>query len=146
MVVRLNRILNIYLNLYFHFFALVPVQSAPLSFGIQHAMLVLILGSLHLSCCMRDTTWSWFDLIFLYDLIGLILINLIPPHNHNENRLDRRTYTQIDGPFFSFQVRNPDNKFISITVNKRNNYDLWYESRCTMHCDSTRCRWSRSRW
>ena len=56
---------NIYLNLYFHFFALVSKLSAGLSSTTQHAMPpefgrqwgtgVLTLGSLCLPCCVRDT-------------------------------------------------------------------------------------------
>ena len=47
-----------YLNLYFHFFALVPRQSAALSFATQRS--VLVLGSLFLPCCVRATAWSWY--------------------------------------------------------------------------------------
>ena len=57
---------NIFLNLYFHFFALVSRQSAALSSATQHAMppefgsplsaerSVLTLGSLCLPWCVRD--------------------------------------------------------------------------------------------
>ena len=55
---------NIYLNVYFHFFALVSRLSAALSSATQHAMppkfgrnaerSVLTLGSLCLTCCVRD--------------------------------------------------------------------------------------------
>ena len=57
---------NIYLNLYFHFFALVSRQSAALSSATQHAMPPEFgwkwgtLGSLCLSCYVRNTAWSWF--------------------------------------------------------------------------------------
>ena len=66
---------NIYLNVYFHVFALGPSQSAALSCATQHAMLSEFggkwgteglntnLGTLCLPCCVRDTAWSWFNLI-----------------------------------------------------------------------------------
>ena len=66
---------NIYLNLYFHFFALVSRLSSALGSATQHAMQnsaesgeqsVLTLGSLCLPCCVRDTAWSWFFLFFFY--------------------------------------------------------------------------------
>ena len=59
---------NIYLNLFFHFFALVSRLSAALSSATQHAMppefgrkwgteCLMTLGSLCLPCCVRDTAW-----------------------------------------------------------------------------------------
>ena len=65
---------NIYLNLYFHFFALVSRTSAALNSATQHAMppesaekgerSVLALGSLCVPCSVRDTAWSWFFFIY----------------------------------------------------------------------------------
>ena len=66
-----SRRCNIYLNIYFHFLALVSRQSAALSSATQHAMApelgrkwgteCLSLGSLFLPCCVRDTAWSWIN-------------------------------------------------------------------------------------
>ena len=63
---------NIHLNLYF-FFVLVSRQNATLSSKPQHAMPpefqwgteCFPLGALCLHWCVRDTAWSWFDLIYL---------------------------------------------------------------------------------
>ena len=62
---------NIYLNLYFHFFALVTRINAALSSATQHALQnsatersALTLGSLCLPWCMRDTAWSWLKKIY----------------------------------------------------------------------------------
>ena len=68
---------NIYLNLYFHFFALVSRQSATLSSASQHAMppgfsgnwerSVLTLGSVFLSWCGRySVKLIWFDVWFIF--------------------------------------------------------------------------------
>ena len=71
---------NIYLNVYFHFFALVSRQSAALRSATQHAMPPVFgkkwgtechtLGSLCLPCRVRDMTWSWF--IYLIKTVMLI--------------------------------------------------------------------------
>ena len=67
---------NIYINLYFHFFALVSRLSAALSSATQHCLQnsaesgewnVLTLSSLCLPCCVRDTAWSWLN-IYLLDI------------------------------------------------------------------------------
>ena len=70
---------NIYLNLYWHFFALVSRRSAALSSATQHAIppdsvksgawIVLILGILCLSCFVRDTAWSWYWYLMIYNYI-----------------------------------------------------------------------------
>ena len=60
---------NIYLNLYFHFFALVSRQSLPLNTKCLQKSAesgkrsVLTLGFLCLPCYVRDTAWSWFFFI-----------------------------------------------------------------------------------
>ena len=66
---------SIYLNVYFHFFALVTRLSAALSSATHHAMppeftetgerSVLTLGSLCLPCCVRNTVWSWKIYIYI---------------------------------------------------------------------------------
>ena len=68
---------NIYLTLYFRFFALVTRQSAAVSSATQHVMPPEfagvgngVLGSHCLSCFVRDTEWSWFNLIFILLLIA----------------------------------------------------------------------------
>ena len=77
---------NIYLNLYFHLFALVSRQCAALSSATQHAMPpesgrkwgteCLSTGFLCLSCCVRDTAWSWFILLIIdnFPYISLFII------------------------------------------------------------------------
>ena len=51
----------IYLNLYFHFLALVSRQSAALSPATQHTMPPEFGRKWGTEClnCMRDTAWSW---------------------------------------------------------------------------------------
>ena len=62
---------NIYLNLYFYFFALVSRQKRGVEFrrstrntSRTRRKLVLTLGSVCLPCCVRDTALSWFDFIW----------------------------------------------------------------------------------
>ena len=69
---------NIYLRLCFHFFALVSRQSAALSFATQHAMPPELGGKwgteclntkFLLTCCVRDTAWSWFIFYFIFFIL-----------------------------------------------------------------------------
>ena len=97
---------NIYLNLYFHFFAPVSKIKRGVEFchstrnasrirhkvGTESARSVLTLGSLCLSCCVRDTAWSW-----VIDLFYLIVFG-------NGNNISFHTYSKfyLQSPYVYF--------------------------------------------